>query len=121
MSVSKVIAAFKGTHGRSEVYRWLWDRYEELSRARQGSGMRADWVGAAEEMNRLGIKARGGKPVTSETLRRTWARVERDAKAAGRTVTPAVQKPAPSPTPAADPDTIPDAGDDFRLTSIKPR
>jgi integrase len=80
----RVAEALKAPLGRSELYVWLWDHYDDLSAAKSSPGARANWRRAAAEVSRLGIKTRDGKPITPETLRRTFARVDADAKRLGR-------------------------------------
>jgi hypothetical protein len=79
-SSAKVAQAIRGRGGRSPLYVWMWENYAELSAARV-PGRRADWISAAEEVRRLGIKSERGGKVNAETMRRTWANVDKNAKA----------------------------------------
>ena len=83
-SPARVAQALRGRGGRSPLYVWMWENYAELSAARV-QGRRADWISAAEEIRRMGIKSERGGKVNAETMRRTWANVDKNAKAFGWT------------------------------------
>jgi hypothetical protein len=83
VSVARVAAAIRGGRGRSDLYRWLWFNYSTLAAAWELSGRRADWVATTNELNRLGIRTRDKKRLKPESVRRTWARVDKDARAMG--------------------------------------
>jgi hypothetical protein len=81
--VAFVVAAFRGRgRGRSKLYSWMVDHYEELARAKAG-GARVDWVSVTAEMAALGFKARGDHALKPDAVRRTWQRVEAD-RASGK-------------------------------------
>jgi hypothetical protein len=98
-AVARVASAMWGARGRSPLYQWLWENYAELERARLESPGRSDWIKAAAEMNKLGIRTRGGKRLTAETVRRTWARVATDARASGKMPAPPLRPPTSAPEP----------------------
>ena len=81
-SPAKVAQAIRGRGGRSPLYVWMWENYAELSAAKV-PGRRSDWISAAEEVRRMGIKSERGGKVSAETMRRTWANVDKNAKAIG--------------------------------------
>ena len=83
-SPAKVAQAIRGRGGRSPLYVWMWENYAELSAAKV-PGRRSDWISAAEEVRRMGIKSERGGKVSAETMRRTWANVDKNAKAFGWT------------------------------------
>jgi hypothetical protein len=88
--VKQVAASLSGKTRRSnsELYRWLWEHYEQLETVREG---RPDWIGASEQLTGLGLTGRNGTPLRPDNVRRVWARVVRDRLGLARS--------APSPTP----------------------
>lgn len=90
-----LVAAALGNRTHSDLYRWLETHYAELEKARRGSGEktpRSDWIRAAEELDKLGIRTRKGEALKAETVRRTWHRVQAAKTANPETVSPV--KPA---------------------------
>jgi len=55
--VKQVAASLSGKTRRSnsELYRWLWEHYEQLETVREG---RPDWIGASEQLSGLAIGAK---------------------------------------------------------------
>jgi hypothetical protein len=92
-----MVSAFRGSRARSALYRWLWDNFEPLQQARKASQGVTDWVGVTLELNHIGLRNRDGKLLKPESVRRTFARVERDR--ARQTPPPTA---APLPVPFAD-------------------
>src|SRR5690348_15344351 len=74
---------------RSPLFRWLMDHFDEVSRLVRRYGR--NWTAMAAGLNELGVTRRGGVPVSADSLRKTWAEVQRietarrnEARAAGR-------------------------------------
>jgi len=105
--VKQVAASLSGKTRRSnsELYRWLWEHYEQLQTVREG---RPDWIGASELLTGLGLTGRNGTPLRPDNVRRVWARVVRDRLALAKSA-PSVtsifpdKSPLPSPPIAAEP------------------
>jgi hypothetical protein len=101
--VNQVAASLSGKARRSnsELYRWMWEYYDQLQTGREG---RPDWVGATEQLTCLGMTDRNGGPLRPDNVRRVWGRVVRDRRAIAKSIpapTPMPQpKPAPPPLPA---------------------
>ena len=81
---------------RSEVYRWLRDRYAEIEEMMTAHD--PSWHVIAAEIAREGISGGRGRPPTGRAVRRIWQRVRRDvAKELGFTVWKAEHKDNPPP------------------------
>jgi len=97
-SVNQVAASLSGKTRRSnsELYRWLWEHYDQLRAGREG---RPDWIGASEQLSSLGMTGRNGIPLKPDNVRRVWARVVRDRLAVGKSTPSAAPMPPPMPSP----------------------
>jgi hypothetical protein len=101
--VNQVAASLSGKTRRSnsELYRWMWEYYDQLQTGREG---RPDWLGATEQLTSLGMTDRNGGPLRPDNVRRVWGRVVRDRRAIAKSTpapTPIPQpKPAPPPLPS---------------------
>ena len=99
MQVQQVAASMNGQTRRdkSELYRWMWQHYDQLQKERQG---RPDWIGATEKLTRLGITGRSGIPLKPQNVRKVWERVVRDRSAIAKSTRPVISvPPARSPPP----------------------
>jgi len=83
-----------GVHGRSALYRWLWDHYDQIYRQREG---RPNWVSVTDEMNKLNVAGPGQPPLKPDNVRKTWKRVVRDR---GKPPERIVPQAPPRPTKA---------------------
>ena len=131
----------RGRLGRSPLYWWMWDHFDQLWKERQG---RADWISVTKELTKLAFTNRDGSPLKPENVRKAWSRVVADRKreaerspqtaAATRSVTqsppptdparPAMPAPPARTTSGITPDDDPDAGRPFGnydWTPSKPR
>jgi hypothetical protein len=99
--------------GRSEIYRWLWQHYDELAAVLNAP--RAPWSALSRAIRESGNWSAGSSGPTRQAVRDAWLRVER-TKQQQRPKTP---KPAsvayPRPQPA------PDDDDGFIFPNTKPR
>jgi hypothetical protein len=76
-----VTAAFSGRkRARSEIYRWMLERYETLAGARASGHGRTDWIGVTAELRAAGVRGDKNKPLKPESVRRCWHRVDADVK-----------------------------------------
>jgi hypothetical protein len=57
--VTHIAASVNGQsrRGRSSLYKWVWEHFDQLSQDRQG---RADWIAATEQLSALGLTGAGG-------------------------------------------------------------
>jgi hypothetical protein len=108
--VAQIADAVNGQNGRgrSTLYKWLWDHFDQMSRDRRG---RADWIAATEQLSTLGLTGKGGVPLKPDNVRKVWERVVRNRRATaaspppGMSILPARPPPPPllSPNFAAEP------------------
>jgi hypothetical protein len=108
--LEQIKAAQSGTslHGRSALYKWMWEHFDQLQGGRRG---RPDWVAATKHYAQLGLKDTSGEPLKPRNVRRVWERVLRDRLATGKSAPSAssmppirpAPPPLPSPTFAAEP------------------
>src|SRR3954452_8862024 len=87
-SMRQISEAFS-SRGRTSLYTWLWDHYDELPEYRR---YRVDWAKFTAALSDLGVKGRDEtKPLTADVVRKTFERVRQDKEAA---------TPSPEPPPA---------------------
>ena len=108
--IEQIKAAQSGTgqRGKSELYKWMWDHFDQLEEERRG---RPDWVVATEQYAQLGLTAAAGAPLKPRNVRRVWERVMRDRLAIAKSLRSATPRfpagpqvpPLPSPVAAAEP------------------
>jgi hypothetical protein len=108
--VAQIAAAVNGQNGRgrSTLYKWLWDHFDQISRDRRG---RADWIAATEQLSTLGLTGKGEVPLKPDNVRKVWERVVRNRRATAASPPPAksilparpLPPPLPSPSFAAEP------------------
>jgi hypothetical protein len=98
-----------GMKGRSPLYQWLWDRYNDLDSARQRVG-KASWSAVAKLANEDGIRTRDGRAVDRHLVRSTFLKVDHAVRLSGR-------QPTPPPLPDLAPEE-PDFTPTFKV-SIK--
>jgi hypothetical protein len=118
--LKQVAASLSGKTRRSnsELYRWLWEHYDQLQTVREG---RPDWIGASEQLAGFGMTGRNGIPLKPDNVRRVWARVVRDRIASAKStpadppMPPARPPPLSSPSFAAEPVAF-----EFRTLRNKP-
>jgi hypothetical protein len=97
--VTHIAAADNGQNrrGRSPLYKWVWEHFDQLSQVRQG---RADWIAATEQLSALGLTGTGGAPLKPDNVRKVWERVMRNRRAVAASAPPAMLlPPAMPPTP----------------------
>jgi hypothetical protein len=89
---------------RSPLFRWLLDHFDEVSRLVRRYGR--NWTAMAAGLNELGVTRRNGVPVSADSLRKTWADVQRietarrkEAAIAGRRSGAVEAAPVPGPSP----------------------
>ena len=131
LSLDRIIAAAsaspgKGRAGHSQLYEWLWARYDDLTTALLPPRT-PNWTRIAEEFATLAqggeaVNDGSGKPPKAITCRQTWAKVCRDkekvetgnlTRRRRRTNNPATAAPTALPNPEPKPAlSLPDAGDD---------
>ena len=72
--VAHIAASVSGQNrrGRSSLYAWLWDHFDQLSQDRHG---RADWIAATKQLAALGLTGKGGMPLKPDSVRKVWERV----------------------------------------------
>jgi hypothetical protein len=75
--------AMRGRPGRGGIYRYLWERYDELKAAWDERMRAPDWNALAEQMRREGVRPLRGGRVTGEAVRKAWSRVLIDAEKFG--------------------------------------
>ena len=122
LPVEQIKAAQSGTgqHGKSELYKWMWEHFAELEGDRRG---RPDWVAATEQYSQIGLTDASGEPLKPRNVRRVWLRVLRDRLALVKSIrsarlTPlpaAMRPPLPSPSFSAEPVAF-----EFRTLRNKP-
>src|SRR5689334_12420008 len=100
---TKQIAEAFSSRGRTSLYTWLWDHYDELPEYRR---YRVDWTKFTAVLSDLGVKGRDEtKPLTADVVRKTFERVRQDKEAA-RPSAESAAEPAPTgemPAKAAEP------------------
>jgi hypothetical protein len=98
--VRKMIEAARDGAGQSSLYRWFWRHFDVLD----PEFRRPNWQGVADKANELGLRAVGGRPVTKDSARQTFAKVRKAKGAtAGRDVRkadPGTAAPAKGVSPA---------------------
>jgi hypothetical protein len=102
--VTHIAASVNGQirRGRSSLYKWMWEHFDQLSQDRQG---RADWITATEQLSALGLTGPGGAPLKPDNVRKVWGRVVQNRRALARSapsptsVFPAESAPPPLPSP----------------------
>lgn len=110
-STKRIAEAF-GSRGRTSLYTWLWDHYDELPEYRR---YRVDWAKFTAVLSDLGVKGRDeAKPLNADVVRKTFERVRQDKEASKPPAEPAetIQPPsqdAEPPSPQASPPGGPQA------------
>jgi hypothetical protein len=101
--IEQIKAAQSGTgqHGKSKLYKWMWDHFDQLDEDRCG---RPDWVAATEQYSQLGLTDASGEPLKPRNVRRVWERVLRDRLTIAKPPPPATSifasKPPSPPLPS---------------------
>jgi hypothetical protein len=91
-SMKQIAEAFS-SRGRTSLYMWLWDHYDELPEYRR---YRIDWTKFTAVLSDVGLKGRDEtKPLTADVVRKTFERVRRDRAAATPSAEPAAIVPTP--------------------------
>jgi hypothetical protein len=123
--VTHIAASVNGRNrrGRSSLYKWVWEHFDQLSQDRQG---RADWIAATEQLSALGLTGTGGAPLKPDNVRKVWERVMRNRRAIAASTPPAMSlppampPPPPRPSPSfASPDPVAFEFRTLRKTPIK--
>ena len=65
--VAHIAAAINAQNGRgrSTLYKWMWDHFDQISQDRSG---RADWIAATELLSALGLTGKGGAPLKPDSV-----------------------------------------------------
>ncbi len=108
LPIEQIKAAQSGTsqRGKSDLYKWMWDHFDQLDVDRRG---RPDWVAATGQYSQLGLTDVSGEPLKPRNVRRVWERVVRDRLAIAKSpqsaisVFPTKAPPPPLPSCAAEP------------------
>ena len=78
-------SVYGGRVRRSELHRWMRQHFDRLAKRRKAGGL--SWANMAKAAAEAGIRDAEGKAPSTETMRKTWARV-RDEKRLGRSPKP---------------------------------
>jgi hypothetical protein len=89
----KQVADAFSSRGRTKLYRWLWDHFDELPPYQK---YRVNWLKLTEALNTIPVNASDEKPLTHGMVRKTYERVAKD-----RDLASAVAKPKPTSAPVA--------------------
>jgi hypothetical protein len=98
-SIATVAAAFR-SRGRSKLYSWLWEHFDELPPYEK---YRVNWPELTAALTNLGIKGRQDKPLTPDTVRKTYERVLVDRRAVPHTAQSGAPRSPPRPVPPPNP------------------
>ena len=106
--VTHISASITGQNrrGRSSLYKWMWEHFDQLSQHRHG---RPDWIAATEQLSALGLTGKGGVPLKPDNVRKVWERVVHNhhttatSAAPAKSILPARPPPLPSSSFAAEP------------------
>jgi hypothetical protein len=100
--ITHIAASVNGQNrrGRSSLYKWVWEHFDQLSHDRQG---RADWIAATEQLSALGLTGTGGAPLKPDNVRKVWERVMRNRRAIAASTPPAMSLPPAISLPPAMP------------------
>lgn len=93
-TLQRIVARARKRHGagRSDAYRWLFERHRELSET--FAAFPPEWADVAATLGSKGITGGRDRPLNGENVRRIWERVCRDVATAA-----AVQGTGPRPQP----------------------
>lgn len=105
--VRKMIEAARDGSGQSSLYRWFWRHFDVLD----PEFRRPNWQGVADKANEMGLHAAGGRPVTKDSARQTFAKVRkakeatavRDVRKADPGVAVVAKGVSPAPGGASEP------------------
>jgi hypothetical protein len=86
---------------RSELWRYMLDHRPQIAEMR-GEG--ATWRAIGEAMRKLGLLDRDKKPPTNETVRQTWAKIDKGPKPEVRRRPPRARPLLPEEMPQAAPE-----------------
>ena len=121
--VARIAAVINGGprhSGRSPLFLWMLEHYDQLTAAVTGVG-RPDWISATEEFARLGLTKREGEKLNAALVRKTWSRVVQVAEAqrtgaqrAGAQRARGAGAPPARPRSETSPQVAPGARDDPR-------
>ncbi len=78
-SLSELRAAISGDARGSALYRWMWDHYAAFSELVDVP--RPNWKGVTAYFAGQGFVSATGKPLTPNSVKKTWERVERRRQA----------------------------------------
>lgn len=105
--MQRFAAAFS-TRGRTRVYRWLWDHFEQLPPRQR---YQVNWQELTDRLNDIPINPVGEPPLTKDVVRKTYLRVAEAKRREGNQVN---QSPVPTARPVPSQPSLSTAKDDLR-------
>ncbi len=72
-SVSEALNVVERDPARGPLFWWLYDNHADM--LRRAAGQRINWTELCPRLTKLGLTDQAGKPMTTQTARKTWARV----------------------------------------------
>lgn len=72
-SVSEALNVVERDPARGPLFWWLYDNHADM--LRRAAGQRINWTELCPRLTKLGLTDQTGKPMTTQTARKTWARV----------------------------------------------
>ncbi len=72
-SVSEALNVVEHDPARGPLFWWLYDNHANMLRL--AAGRRINWTELCPRLTKLGLTDQTGKPMTTQTARKTWARV----------------------------------------------
>lgn len=73
ISVSEALDVVERDPARGPLFWWLYDNHADM--LRRAAGQRINWTELCPKLTKLGLTDQTGKPMTTQTARKTWARV----------------------------------------------
>ncbi len=72
-SVSEALNVVERDPARGPLFWWFYDNHADMLRL--AAGQRINWSELCPKLTKLGLTDQAGKPMTTQTARKTWARV----------------------------------------------
>jgi len=72
-SVSEALNVVERDPARGPLFWWFYDNHADM--LRRAAGRRINWTELCPRLTKLGLTDQTGKPMTTQTARKTWARV----------------------------------------------
>ena len=105
-SVSEALNVVERDPARGPLFWWFYDNHADILRL--AAGQRINWLELCPKLTKLGLTDQTGRPMTTQTARKTWARVcemkarvreARDRQRSARTREPERGRDADRPPP----------------------